>query len=206
MRMTEIAWSSWIVPVGAGICLAAACGFRTFLPLLALGLSAHFGLTPIADSQRWMAGTVGLVLLGTATVVEIAAYYVPLVDHLLDALATPLAALAGVLAMFTTLDGEFGILGWVLATIVGGGVASAFQLSTVKARALSTGTTGGLGNPVVATVEVAGSAALALIAVLVPVVATVVAVLLLVACVRVVRWLVSRRSAGRPPSASLSRS
>ena len=44
-------------------------------------------------------------------------------------------------------------LQWTLGVIAGGGLAGAVQATTVVTRAASTVTTGGLGNPVVASVE-----------------------------------------------------
>ena len=48
-------------------------------------------------------------------------------------------------------------LQWALGLIAGGGSAGAVQAATVVTRASSTVTTGGLGNPVVATVETSGA-------------------------------------------------
>ncbi len=185
-------WSAWVLPIGAGVCLSAACGFRTFIPLLAVGLASHFGLFPIDTRYGWLATTTGLVALGTAAVLEVGGYYVPVVDHALDVIATPLAAAAGVLVMFTSIGSDHGLLGWLLALLVGGGLSSAVQLTTVKTRVISTGTTGGLANPLVATGELVGSAGLSALALLLPVVAVFVAVGLLVVLWRVTRWVRGR--------------
>lgn len=188
-------WSSWALPIGTGVCLSAACGFRTFLPLFGIGLAAHFGLFPIDSSYAWLASTAGLVAIATAAVLEIGGYYIPFVDHALDVIATPLATAAGTLAMFTAIGADHGIPGWFLALIVGGGLSSAVQLTTVKARALSTGTTAGLANPVVATVELVSSATLSVLAILLPTFAVLVAVGLLVILWRVTQFLRRRRVA-----------
>ena len=50
-------------------------------------------------------------------------------------------------------------LRWPLALIAGGGVAGVVQVATVATRAVSGVTTLGLGNPIVATGELAGSTA-----------------------------------------------
>lgn len=169
-------WSGWVLPIGAGICLSAATGFRTFVPLLCVGLAAHFGLFSLDAQYAWLASTTGLVALGTAAVLEVGGYYIPVVDNLLDVIATPLSMIAGTLVMFTSIGGDHGLPGWLLALLVGGGVSGLVQLTTVKARALSTGTTAGLANPVVATGELLGAAGLSALALLLPVIAVIIAV------------------------------
>ena len=188
-------WSAWALPIGAGVCLAAATGFRTFIPLLCVGLASHFGLFSLDTQYGWLAGTTGLVALGTAAVLEVGGYYIPIVDNALDVIATPLAAAAGALVMFTSIGADHGLAGWLLALLVGGGLSSAVQLTTVKARAVSTGTTAGLANPVVATGELIGSATLSAVALLLPVLAVVVAVGLVVILWRAMRWIHERRIA-----------
>ena len=84
------------VALGAG--LAAATGFRVFLPLLIAAIAARSGVLPLTDGFAWLASTPALVTLGTAAVLETLAYYVPGVDHALDVLASPAALAAGVLA------------------------------------------------------------------------------------------------------------
>jgi len=192
-------WSAWALPIGAGVCLSAACGFRTFIPLLAVGLAAHFGLIPLDAKYGWLGTTTGLVALGTAAVLEVGGYYIPIVDHALDVIATPLAAAAGALVMFTSIGSDHGLLGWLVALLVGGGLSSAVQLTTVKTRVLSTGMTAGLGNPLVATGELVGAAGLSALALLLPVIAVLVAVVLLVMLWRITRWIHQRRIARTGP-------
>jgi hypothetical protein len=194
-------WSAWVLPIGAGVCLSAACGFRTFLPLLCVGLAGHFGVFALDAPYAWLATTTGLVALGTAAVLEVGGYYIPVVDHLLDVIATPLSMAAGALVMLTSIGADHGVPGWLLALLLGGGLSGAVQLTTVKARALSTGTTAGFANPLVATAELLGASMLSALALLFPVLAAVVAVALLVGLWRVWRWLRARRVARAVPTA-----
>lgn len=203
--MTELAvamptwWSTWALPIGAGVCLSAACGFRTFIPLLAVGLASHFGFAPLDAQYSWLATTAGLVALGTAAVLEVGGYYIPMVDHALDVIATPLATAAGALVMLTSIGGDHGMMGWLLALLVGGGLSGAVQLTTVKTRLVSTGTTAGLANPLVATGELVGSGVLSAVALLLPVLAVIVAVVLLVALWRVSVWVRGKRARRMAP-------
>ena len=47
------------------------------------------------ENFQWLAGLPTLITTGIATVVEILAYYIPYVDHLLDTASVPLATIAG---------------------------------------------------------------------------------------------------------------
>ena len=190
-------WSAWALPLGAGVCLSAACGFRTFIPLLAVGLASHFGLVPMDSQYGWLSSATGLVALGTAAAFEVGGYYIPIVDHALDVIATPLATAAGALAMFTSIGSDHGLMGWLLALLIGGGVSSAVQITTVKARAISTGATAGLANPLVATGELAGAATLSAVAVFLPMVALAIAVTILVLLWWAYRWVRSKRTSIR---------
>lgn len=186
-------WSAWVLPIGAGICLSAACGFRTFVPLLCVAVASHFGMFSLDAKYAWLASTAGLVSLGAAAVAEVGGYYIPVVDHALDVIATPLSVMAGTLVMLTSIGADHGIPGWLLALVVGGGLSGAVQLTTVKARALSTSTTAGFGNPLVATAELIGASVLSALAILLPLLALLVAVVLLLGVWRASRWLRARR-------------
>ena len=168
-----------IVGILIGIALAAACGFRVFVPLLALGIAGRVGHVPLAGDFHWITSTLALIALGTATVVEIVAYYVPWLDHALDTVATPAAVLAGVVATAAVVGDLPPVLRWGLAIVAGGGAAGTVQGATVLARLKSGTMTAGLANPVVATAELAGSVVTSILAVLAPLVAVLLIVLLL---------------------------
>src|SRR5262249_58419209 len=72
-----------------GVALAAATGFRVFLPMLIASAAANSGHLSLDGSFAWLATPAALTMLGVAALVEVAAYYVPGVDNLLDTLATP---------------------------------------------------------------------------------------------------------------------
>ena len=60
----DASWSTF-AGIALGIGLAAATGFRIFLPLLIAGLAAHFGHLPLSENFGWLASTPALVMLGT---------------------------------------------------------------------------------------------------------------------------------------------
>jgi len=151
-----------------GLGLSAACGFRVFVPLLAMSIAANAGHLHLASSFDWIGSPVALIAFGLATLLEVGAYYIPWLDHFLDTLATPAAVIAGTVATASMVTDVSPFLKWTLAVIAGGGVAGAVQASTVLARGLSFAGTGGLGNPLVATVELGGSILTSIIAILAP--------------------------------------
>jgi hypothetical protein len=137
-----------------GLGLAAATGFRVFLPLFGMSLAAKFLGFHLNAGLTWLTNPEAIITLGIATIAEAGAYYIPWVDNLLDTIATPAAAVAGTLAAGAVIVGvDDPVVKWGLAAIAGGGVSSMVQVGTVATRAASTATTGGIANPVVATGE-----------------------------------------------------
>lgn len=160
-----------LLSLGVGLGLAAACGFRIFLPLLALGAGARAELVPLAAGFEWLASTPALGAFAVATALEIGAYYVPWLDNLLDVAATPAAVAAGALASASVLTELPPLLQWSVALVGGGTAAGIVKGATSLLRLGSTATTGGVGNPAVATAEWLVAAIVAVLAILVPVLA-----------------------------------
>lgn len=181
----------------AGISLSAAAGLRVFIPLLALGLAGRFDVLPLGDQFAWMMSEPFLIVVGIAAMMEAGAYYIPLVDNLLDMLATP-AALAGGTVITSSLLPEMGPLAqWTTAAVLGGGAAGIVQGTTVAARGLSTASSGGLANPILATGETGGSLLAVGLALLMPVVF---GVLVIAGLVALLVWIVRRVAAIKRPS------
>lgn len=173
-----------LLSVCLGLGLAAACGFRVFVPLLAVSLAARVGWLSLASELAWMAETPALTAFAVATVLEIVAYYVPWLDNFLDSVATPAAVVAGVVVTASVVTGMDPALKWILAVIAGGGVAGSVQSATVGGRVVSAMSTAGLANPLVATTELAGSVFLSTLSILAPLAA---GLLLVVGCILVLR-------------------
>lgn len=190
-----------LLSVCLGIGLSAACGFRVFIPLLVLSGASIYGYVHLPPELAWMGTHTAFWAFGTAAVLEVAAYYIPWVDHLMDTIAGPAAAVAGALVMASTLTDMSPLLKWTLAVIAGGGSAALVQGSTMLARGISTTTTGGLGNPVVATGETAGAVILSLLAVLLPIVAALAALGLIILIARKTFRILKKKRAGKSASA-----
>ncbi len=160
-----------IISIVLGFSLAAAAGFRVFIPLLVLSLAAHFEWFPVNENWQWVGSTAALWLLGVASVVEVLAYLIPWVDNLLDTIAVPMAGIAGTLLMLATMGDVNPAFAWALAIIAGGGAAAAISGTTSATRLTSSATTGGLGNPVVSTVETGAATAVSVASVFSPFIA-----------------------------------
>jgi hypothetical protein len=169
-----------------GIGLAAACGFRIFVPFLVLSTAALGGHVPLADGFQWIGTPVALTAFALATLLEVGAYFLPWLDNLLDALATPVTVIAGMVAVAAVATELPPALRWTVAMIAGGGVAGVVQGGSVLARATSTLATGGLGNVAVSGLELVGSVVASLTAVLLPLLGGLLAIVVAVAALRMI--------------------
>jgi len=185
-----------LLSVALGIGLAAATGFRVFVPLLVAGLAARAGYIPLTEGFQWLASMPALITLGTAAVFEVLAYYIPGVDHALDVVASPATVAAGVVASAAVMADVPPTVMWPVAIIAGGGIAGLTKGSTAVLRAKSGLMTGGLANPVVSTGETVGATGLSIFAVVLPLVCLVaVAALLYWAAKKAGKVLFGRRTA-----------
>ncbi len=183
------------IAMAVGLGLAASAGMRVFLPLFVLGLAGANDMVPIGENWAWLSSTPALIGLGTATLLEIGAYYVPWLDNALDVIATPAALIAGMIATASVLVDVPPMLKWAVVIVGGGGVAGLTQGASVLTRMKSGVLTGGLGNPAVSTAELGGSLLLAGLAVLLPVVGILlVFALLFVVAKRAGRFVFGRRA------------
>ena len=163
--MSEV---DFAISIALGVGLAAATGLRVFLPMLVISVAANGGYLPLSDGFGWLATPAALIMLAVAALAEILAYYIPGVDNLLDALATPAAFIAGTIVAAAVMTDLPPIVKWTAAVIAGGGAAGLTQSVTTTVRAHSSALTIGLGNPVIATAELGGSLILSLLALAAP--------------------------------------
>ena len=180
----------YALSVVLGIGLAAATGFRVFLPMLVMSGAAYTGHLQLDDGFAWLATPSALTMLGVAAVAEILAYYVPGVDNLLDALATPAAFVAGTVVSAAVITDLPPMVKWTAAVIAGGGMAGIMQGMTAILRAKSTVLTGGLGNSLIATAQLVGSLLVSLLTLAAPLAALALVVFFLWLTIHLVRsWI-----------------
>jgi hypothetical protein len=177
---------SVLLSVASGLALAAAAGFRAFVPLLAAGLAIHFGYVEAAPGFDWLGEPIVLVALSVATLTEITAYYVPGVDHVLDLIGAPVAIAAGIVAAAGVIVGLPDWLRWFTAIGAGGAVATAGHALNAVGRAKTGLASGGFGNPLYSTAELGGSVLIASLALILPIIAV-------LAVAAIVVWLLQRR-------------
>ena len=170
--------SETIFSIILGIGLAASVGFRVFVPLFALSLASYFDKIPLNANWEWIGSPTALMILGIATIVEIAAYLIPWLDHLLDTITIPLATIAGTAIMVSTVANLDPALTWALAIIAGGGTATAIKTSTSSTRLASTGTTAGMANPLISTLETGTSIGISALAIFLPIIAIIIVLIL----------------------------
>jgi Domain of unknown function (DUF4126) len=153
-----------LIGVLVGIGLSAASGLRVFIPLLGLSVAGFYGVVPLGDSFAWLASWQAMLAFGVASILEVGAYYVPWLDHAMDALLAPAAAIAGTLMTASTLGDASPLLKWSFALIAGGGVSSLVHFGSSALRAAVSLPTGGLANPLVSSGEGLGAIALTILA------------------------------------------
>ena len=172
-----------------GIALAAATGFRVFLPMLIVSGAAYSGHLHLDNNFAWLATPSALTMLSVAALAEVLAYYVPVIDNLLDALATPAALVAGTVVSAAVMTDVPPMVKWTAAVIAGGGIAGLTQGVTGMLRAHSTVLTGGLGNTVIATAELCGALLISFLALAAPAAAIALVILFLLLAIRLLRRL-----------------
>ena len=188
--MTPVLMRDLWFAAASGIAIAAACGLRAFLPLLALSLGVRFHLVHVDQAAAWIASTPVVVTLAWAAALEIAADKVPAIDHLLDLVGTGLRPAAAALAAWCTFEGLHPALAIAAALVLGGG-AMGLHVAKAKVRLGSSMLTMGGANPVLSFVEDAiagGVSALALLAPIAAVVAAGMVVWVLRRMFRAPRW------------------
>jgi hypothetical protein len=196
MAGTDVALS-----IALGVGLAAAAGFRVFLPMLVMSIAAYTGHLTLGSGFAWLGTAPALLMLGIAALLEIVAYYIPGVDNLLDALAAPAALIAGTVVSAAVMADLPPLVKWTTAVIAGGGAAGLTQGITSLLRLKSTSLTAGLGNHVIASGELGGALALSLLALAAPVLAVALVAVFCWFAIRVLRRLFRRRQAAEPPAA-----
>jgi Domain of unknown function (DUF4126) len=197
MSVPHMAGADLVLSIALGVGLAAAVGFRVFLPLLVVSVAAVTGHLTLSNGFAWLGTPAALLMLSVAALLEILAYYIPGVDNMLDALAGPAALIAGTVVSAAVMTDLPPIVKWTTAVIAGGGAAGLTQGLTSLLRAKSTLMTGGLGNHALATAELGGALVVSLLALIAPVAAVAVVALFCWLAVRLVRRLFRRERVDR---------
>ena len=165
-----------ITAIAMGIALSACCGFRIFIPMLAASIGAFNHWFNLPADMQWLGTMPAIICFATASLAEVAAYYFPFLDNLLDTVATPIAIAAGTILAFAIIpvSGDGPLVRWVLAFIAGGATAGTIHIGTGLLRLFTTKATLGAGNPVVATGENAAAVTGSILGFVIPVIAAII--------------------------------
>lgn len=161
-----------------GIGLASAAGLNAYIPLLIAGLLAHFDVFTLSEPYDLLATTPALVILAILLAIELLADKIPAVDSVNDVVQTLMRPASGAV-LFAAAFGADST--WTQAAALIAGMVTAGTVHTAKAaaRPVVNVSTGGVGAPVVSTIEDIASVALTLAAIFVPVLVLVLLALLI---------------------------
>ena len=150
-----------------GITLAAPAGVNAYIPLLAVALSQHFGWVQLREPFDLLGSWWFIALVAVLLAVELVADKVPAVDHVNDAVQTFVRPAAGGLLAVSS-SGTGRVEPWLLL-VAGVLIAGGVHAVKAGARPLINASTGGVGAPVVSTVEDVGAAGVSVMAIALPV-------------------------------------
>lgn len=150
--------------------LSSSAGLNAYLPLLIVALTARF--THLIQLQQpydvltswWVIGILVVLLI-----IEVVADKVPVVDHANDVIQTVVRPAAGAI-LFASNAHVINDMHPVLALSAGLLVAGGVHATKATVRPVVTATTGGLGNPVVSTLEDVVAFIVSIMAILLPLV------------------------------------
>jgi hypothetical protein len=182
-----------LMSIMIGVGLSAACGFRVFVPLFIMSIASSSGHLSLGEGFAWIGSPAAMLAFGTASLLEISAYYIPYVDNLLDTIAAPAAVIAGTIVTASMVSDMSPLMQWATGIIAGGGAAAAVQAATSAIRGASTLGTGGIANFAVSTGEVAGAASAGILAIISPVLAVALVLAFLAVVGLCVRGILRRR-------------
>ena len=177
--------------LSAAFGLSGSAGLNAYIPLLLVALAARFPMSdPLVKLQPpfdllgswWAIGLIAVLL-----VVEIVADKIPAVDSVNDAIQTFIRPAAGAI-LFAGSANVITDIHPILALGSGLLVAGGVHATKTAARPVVTVTTGGVGNPVVSTLEDIVAFVVSLLAILLPIIAA----LLLLTFLFVVIYFVRR--------------
>ncbi|NUS91278.1 MAG: DUF4126 domain-containing protein [Nocardia sp.] len=181
--------SSWVLPAFLGLGLAAACGFRAFLPLLILSAATYFDVLglDLNDSFAWIGSTGALLALSIAAAAELLGDLIPFIDNALSVIGNISGPIAGAIAAGSVFEAADPATAAIAGIIVGGPTALAFSATQTGVRAAGTATTGGFVNPVISIVEDVLAVTLVTLAIVLPLLIPIVLGVLLLFARRVMR-------------------
>jgi hypothetical protein len=178
-----------------GLGLAMPAGLNAYIPLLAVAIADRYtGLIELNAPYDALSSPVVMIVLAVLLTIEVLADKIPVVDHVNDLIQSAIRPAAGAVLLMASTDAVQSI-NPVLAMILGLIIAGSVHTAKTSFRPLVTATTGGLGNPVVSTVEDGTAIGLTVVALIAPIVIGFVLALMVVGGLMVLRRRRVRRAA-----------
>jgi len=172
----------YAISILIGFSLAASCGFRVFVPLLVTNIFSHAGWVRLSGGFEWMGTWIAFAIFLTATIIEIAAYYIPWLDNALDTAAVPLASIAGTLLTVSFIGDLPPAVQWAIGIIAGGGTAAIIKTAAGAVRLGSSAVSGGITNWIVATAEHIISIIMSILSFIIPIITGIAALVIFGFC------------------------
>lgn len=147
--------------------LSASAGLNAYLPLLIVSVTARLGLFKLSAPFDVMTSWWVIGLLLVLTLIEVFVDKIPAVDTINDVIHTVVRPAAGAL-LFAATTNVVTEIPPVVSIMLGLLVAGGVHATKAMARPVVTATTGGVGNPVVSTLEDIVSAVTALLVIILP--------------------------------------
>jgi hypothetical protein len=161
--------------------LSASAGLNAYIPLLVVGVIAHYFPGVLTLSQPWdlIANPWILILLGILVIIEMLADKVPAVNHINDLIQTVVRPAAGAIA-FAASAKVITDIHPVLALACGLLVAGTVHVAkSAVVRPVVTATTAGAGNVPVSIAEDIISTIMSILAIVLPILMLILLVLLI---------------------------
>lgn len=175
--------------------LSASAGLNAYIPLLMIAVAARLDLIQLQSPFNLLATGWAIAVLAILLVVEVLADKFPLVDHANDMLMLFIRPAAGAV-LFAASTGTVDSMNPTLAIVLGILVAGSTHAAKATARPMVTASTGGIGNPIVSTIEDVAAFVTSLVAIVAPLL---IGIAVLVFAVFVLGWL--NRRGGRTANA-----
>jgi len=171
--------------------LSASAGLNAYIPLLVVGLIAHYFPQTLTLTKPWdtLANPWIILFLCVLVIIEMLADKIPAVNHINDLIQTFIRPAAGAI-VFAASTNAITNIHPVLA--LGAGLLVAGTVHIAKAgvvHPIVTATTGGVGNIPVSIVEDITSTALSILAIILPIL---IGTLIVVAGAFIIYWLYKR--------------
>ncbi|MEC3953898.1 DUF4126 domain-containing protein [Nocardia sp. CDC153] len=184
--------------------LSGAAGLNAWLPLLVVGIADRIGWIDLGGSYHWLSSIPALLVIGVVFLLDLIGDKIPALDSGLHAIGTLIAPASGAI-LFTAESSISSHLPPAVTAVLGAVTAGSIHVGRSVARPFVTGTTAGVGNPVVSSAEDGTSLVLTVLALALPILAFLAVLVLLVALTwlafRARRWLRTRRTRNQPDSA-----